>query len=470
MNARTFHFVLRCAPAILPVLVAGCGTVARQTSDLEVPASWKQDGARGVATLDTAALTRWWSRFQDPVLDRLITEALQGSTNVRTAFARVEESRARRGVAGAALFPQVTGGLSAQAASSRDRVADVTTTRDTYTPALNMSWEVDVTGRLSQNLKAAMSDLDQAQDNYYAAQVSLAAEVADAYVSLRVAETQLSVYQRNVAAREGTAQITRWREQAGQGSALETQQAASTLEQARAAVPNIKQNIEQGRNRLALLSGRAPGSLDSLLTRARAVPAPPSVPAAGIPAEMLAQRPDVRAARHAFEAAVTRTKSAERQQYPTLTLTGSLSLQSLGTGALFSPQTAAADALGQLAAPIFNAGRIRQNIHIQSALEKQALIAWEASVLDSLSEVENAFIAINRTRQRLATLDLAVAAAREAEKLASQSYEAGQIDLLQVLDAQRTLLTLEEQDAIARGNTASAHIQLYKALGGGWSR
>ncbi len=131
---------------------------------------------------------------------------------------------------------------------------------------------------------------------------------------------------------------------------------------------------------------------------------------------------------------------------------------------------AAANVLGNLSAPIFNAGRIKQTINIQSAQEKQALITYEGTVLRALSEVENALIAVNRTSERLQTLNGAVAAAKEAATLASQSYEAGQVDLLQVLDTQRTLLSLEEQQTITIGDRASAHIQLYKSLGGGWSR
>ncbi|HAL71369.1 MAG TPA: RND transporter, partial [Verrucomicrobiales bacterium] len=309
-----------------------------------------------------------------------------------------------------------------------------------------------------------------ATENYYAAQVTLAAEVAEAYVDLRTAQAQLEVYQRNLSTRGDTVQITRWREQAGESTTFETQQAASTLEQARATLPSLKQTIEQTQNRLALLSGKTPGALDALLAPPRRVPEPAAVLALGIPADTLRQRPDVRAAERGVEAAVARTKSAEKERYPTLTLSGSLGVDALKAGSLLSPEVAAASLLGNLSAPIFNAGRIRQTINVQSAQEKQALIAYESTVLQALSEVENALIAVSRSSERLRTLDGAVTSAKEAATLAAQSYEAGQIDLLQVLDTQRTLLSLEEQQTLTQGDRASAHIQLYKALGGGWSR
>lgn len=450
-------------------MLTSCITTKRASSDLATPAHWQSQNSKA-GKLNTSALTRWWSRFHDATLSQLIDEALKASPDVRTAAAKIEESRARRGVERSTLFPQLTGGTSGNVTRTEDRAANVTSNRESYTTSIDASWEIDLSGKLRQNVKAADADLSQASENYYSAQVSLAAEVADAYVTLRATQTQLTVYERNVAVREDTTQITRWREQAGEGTTFETQQAASTLEQARATIPQLKQTIEQTKNRLALLSGRTPGSLNALLAKSGSIPQPPSMLATGIPADTLRQRPDVRAAERALEAAVARTKSAEREQFPSLTLSGSIGIESLTTGTIFSPQSAAANAVGQLTAPIFNAGRIRQNIHIQSAQEKQALIAWEKAVLTALSEVEDALVAVQRTAERLKILDTAVASAREAEKLAADSYEAGQIDLLQVLDAQRTLLTLEEQQAVARSNQTSAHISLYKALGGGWSR
>lgn len=470
MPTSTFSATSRTITALLlPLLLGSCVSAKRQTSEFTAPSKWNSTSAKP-GPLNTAALTRWWSRFNDTTLSRLIDEALQTSPDVRTASARIEESRARLGAERSTLFPQITGSTAGSATRSDDRSANVISNRESYTASIDASWEIDLFGKLRQNLNAADADLAQVIANYEGAQVSLAAEVADAYTTLRSAQTQLAVYESNVAAREDTTQITRWREQAGEGTTFETQQAASTLEQARANIPQLKQTIEQTKNRLALLSGRTPGSLDSLLAASRPIPQPPSMLATGIPADTLRQRPDVRAAERALEAAVARTKSAEREQLPSLTLSGSIGLEALTSGTLFSPQSAAANAAGQLMAPIFNAGRIRQNINIQSAQEKQALIAWEKAVLTALSEVENALIAVQRTSERLRTLDSAVVSAQEAEKLAADSYQAGQIDLLQVLDAQRTLLTLEEQQAVARGNQTSAHISLYKSLGGGWSR
>lgn len=458
---------LLCLPALL--ITPSCTWTTRARSDLAVPPAWQQARGSTIVPLDTARLAQWWTRFNDPVLNRLIADALQSSPDVRTSLARVEESKARRGVSRAALFPQIGADASGQGTRSENRNTGVSTT-DSYGAGTSLSWEIDLSGRLRQNLRASSADLAQATENYYGAQVTLAAAVAESYVDLRAAETQLAVYERNVATRSDTVQLTRWKQQAGESNVFETQQAASTLEQARATIPTLKLAITQTKNQLALLSGKTPGTLDALLAKPRSVPRPPSVLAVGIPADTLRQRPDVRAAQRGVEAAAYRTKSAEREQLPTLTLNGDLGTTATTAAAFFSPQTVAASVVGSLSAPIFTAGRIRQTINIQSAQEKQALIAYESTVLTALSEVENALAAIRRTQERLGTLDSAITSAREAATLAKQSFEAGQADLLQVLDTQRTLLSLEEQQTLTLGDNASAHIQLYRALGGGWSK
>jgi NodT family efflux transporter outer membrane factor (OMF) lipoprotein len=455
-------------PTMAALLLSSCAGLAPGANEIEteVPSKWNAGGAKGKA-LDTAALPKWWERFHDPAMSQVVAEALRASPNIRTALSKIREARATRGVERAALFPQLDAGLSAQA-SREDRRGNAATTSENYGASLDASWEVDLFGKQRQTVRAATADLAQSHENFYAAQVSLAAETATAYIDLRTAEAQLAVLQNSIATREQTVQLTQWREQAGQGNALETQQAITSLEQARTAVPSLKQTIAQTKNQLALLAGKPPGAVNKLLARTRAVPAPPSRITLGIPAETLRQRPDVRAAEHAVNAAFFRTKAAQAERYPSLNLSGSIGVEALKAGRIFSPESTAASILGSLAAPIFDAGRITQNIHIQNERQRQALITYESTVLTALSEVENALIAIRRTSETLEVVNRAVLAAREAAKLASQRYEAGDVDLLNVLDAQRTLLSLEEQQVNTSGNRVSAHIQLYRALGGGW--
>ena len=450
--------------AVAMMTVVSCvGKGAREMAAdaVAVPGRWQQ-GSSLSKPFDVAL---WWRRFRDPVLNELITEALKSSPTVRLALEKVTEYRARRGVESANLFPSLEANQSGRGARTTSGV----TTSESYQASFDVSWQVDLFGKQYQTLKAATADLEQIGENFYGAQVTLAADVATAYVALRSAEAQLSVVQRSLGTRGETVQLTQWREQAGTGDALDTQRSISTLEQARASMPALQLSVVQSKNQLALLSGRAPGSLDSRLAGSRRVPEMISRIAAGVPAEALRQRPDVRAAEHVLEAAFARTQSAKRERLPSLNLSGSIGIDALEAGNIFSPEAAIASILASLATPVIDAGRIRQNIRAVSSRERQALIAYEATVLNALAEVENALAAVRRYAEQHRIVLKAAAAAREADTLAAWQYEAGQVDLLVALDAQRTLLTLEQQDVTTTAQSANACVQLYQALGGGWS-
>ncbi|MDF9828136.1 multidrug efflux system outer membrane protein [Ereboglobus sp. PH5-10] len=482
----TLFLLTRGTAAASLLLLASCATPSgpRSLSDstVAVPETWQNTSEASVTRpAQTSAadnLSAWWTRYDDPVLTRLINGALQTSPDIRTALSKIEQSRATRGVTKSDLLPSLSAGADARTSRTKDHTTSphTTTSGESYSASLDASWEIDLFGKNRQSLKAADADLAQTEQNFHAAQVSLAAEVATAYVSLRSAEAQLAVVEESLRTRAETTQITQWRAQSGDASALELQQAVSTLEQARASIPSLRQNIAQARNQLTRLSGLAPGALDQLLTQntanagtAYSSRIPKSdTPAVAIPADTLRQRPDIRAAEYAFAATVARLKAAERDRLPSLKLTGSLSLESLRAGDLFDPSTTVASALGSLTAPIFAGGRIKQNIAIQNELTKQSLIAYESAVLTALTDVENALVSIQRTTERITILDRANAAAREAAELAAIQYEAGQVYITTLLDAQRTELSIQEQQVSATADYTNAQIQLYKALGGGW--
>ncbi len=462
----TTHWPHWLALAVLPGAVWAGSDPAPRTAPVAVPAQWHAEAAVA-GTLDTAALANWWTRFNDPVLDQLVAEALRQSPDIRTALSRIAAARATKSIERSGLFPS----LDANASGSRStvRATDVTTTAESYGASLDARWEIDLFGRQRLGLAAAQADLAQTTENAHAVQVSLAAEVASTYVTLRSTEAQLAALESSVAAQAETAQVAQWREQAGLASGLDAQQATSTLEQARASLPSLRQTLSETRNRLASLCGRTPGELDPLLAAPGSLPAVPAALAVGIPAEALRQRPDIRAAERGVEAALARRKSAQRDRLPSLSLTGSLGVESLKAGDIFSPDRNLSRLVGSLAAPIFAGGRINTTIVVKTESERQALIAYESAVLSALAEVENAQTSVARTAERLDSLTRAAAAAREAATLAAQKYQAGEADMLVALDAQRTSLALDQQQVAAAAARLTAHIQLYKSLGGGWT-
>ena len=457
---------------LLVLLLGACATHhGSWKDDVQVPARWPSQEHSG-RSLNTSAIRQWWRRFNDPVLDGLIAQALTASPDIKTALSRITESRGERSVVLSGLLPSVSGNASDSNERRDEQSTGLVTRSETSHLSLDMSWEIDLFGRQLQNLKAASKDVQKTVENYYAAQVTLTADVATAYIALRGAQARLGVLQSNIKTRSDTTQITRWKQEAGLSDMLEVQQAVSTLEQARAAIPTIEQTIAETKNQLAVLCGQTPGKLDGLLARLSTLPKVPSKIATGIPAEALHNRPDVRAAEDDILAAYHRKTAAELERLPTIDLSGTIGLEALRSGTLFSPEAAARTLAGSLLAslsqPIFEGGRITANIRINQAQAKQAVYAYESTVLTALSEVANALVAIRRTSEGLDILRKANQAASEASELATKQYEAGSVDLLTVLDVQRTQLTVEEARVTTEANQLSAYVQLYKSLGGGW--
>jgi NodT family efflux transporter outer membrane factor (OMF) lipoprotein len=453
--------------AVPALLLAGCQPSFEIPTTGPIPVAWKNAAAFPAAQPDRD-LARWWGAFDDPTLTRLIRTGLETSPDIASATARVREARANRKATAAALFPGVSGSTGTAAGIS-DSDGTPHTTSHSYSAGLSASWEADLFGRNRSNLAAAAANLGVAEENLHSARASLAAEIAVAYTSLRANQSRLDVLRRNIQLQTETYQIADWRQRAGEADQLESGQAETSLVQSKAAIPALEQSIAQGKNLLARLCGRAPGGLDALLASTSAIPDPARRLAFGIPADTLRQRPDVRLAGYSLLGAVAATRAAEAEQFPSLTLSGTLGINSLSSARLYNPETVTAGIIAGLAGPIFDAGRIRANIEASDARTDQALEAYRASVLLALSEVEDALIACRRTAERLAALEKATLLARETDQLARQQYEAGEIDFLSVLDSQRTLLGLEDSRISTHADRTTAYIRLYQALGGGWS-
>ena len=487
----------RIAPALLLVL-AGCAAVGPDYAPprTALPATWAQaasgasagSGSAGaapgsaVAGPDSAVtghdagapagppathrsgLRAWWGLFGDPLLDALVDEALEGSPDLRIAAARLEQARAQRGIAQAGFLPSAS--ASASARESAGRGADSSTS---YGLGLDARWEVDLFGGLRRGLEAADADLQASAAALGSAQVSLAAESALAYLDVRLLQARLDVAGRNLASQEETLQLTDWRAQAGLVGSLDVEQARAGVEQVRALLPALRSSLGQARHRLAVLSGQPPAALDERLAVPARIPAAPVAVALSIPAEVLAQRPDVHAAERTLAAETARVGQAEAARYPGLSLAGSIGLESLTLGALTADGATVRSIAANLAATVFDGGRLRRQVEIRSAVQAQALASYEATVLAALEEVENALLAVRSARERRSALTAAAEAARNAALLARQRYASGLIDFQAVLDSGRTVLSAEDALVAGDAEAATSMVRLYKALGGGWT-
>lgn len=457
-----------CVAALLAVALGGCAAVGPDYSEpqLAVPAGWS--AGTGTDAMDAVLLARWWHGFGDPVLDRLVADALAANLDLAQARARLREARARRGVAGAALAPSVDASLSGSRSRSSGQSGSGST-RELYSAGFDASWELDVFGGVRRSVEAAQADLEASVESLSDTRVSLAAEVALNYIDLRTAEQRLAIAEESIASRGENHQIIRWRQQAGLVSELDLAQATTDLESTRAVLPPLRTAVIEAKNRLAVLLGRNPGELESLVHADRPIPLAAAEIVAAIPADTLRQRPDVRVAERRLAAQTARLGEAEAARYPSFRLSGSLGLEALELDALADRGANTHSLFGGITAPVFNAGRIAANIEIQDALVEQARLAYRAAVLAALEEVENALTAVANTDARRVKLAEAAAAARTTLAIAEYRYASGLADFLSVLDAQRTQLSLDEQLAGSTGELARAQVRLYKALGGGWS-
>ena len=462
-----------CRPAglialLCAALVSGCAAVGPDYAQpqLPVPAGWTAAADQHPA--DAAVLATWWRQFDDPVLDRLIADALAANPGLAEARARLREARARRGAAGAQLAPSVDASLSGSTATGSSQTGSGAT-RELYRAGFDASWELDVFGGLRRGVEAAQAEMEASVESLRDTRVSLAAEVALNYIDLRTAEERLAIAEASIAARSENHEIIHWRQQAGLVSELDLAQATTDLESTRAVLPPLRTAVIEAKNRLAVLLGRNPGELESLVHADRPIPLAAAEIVAAIPADTLRQRPDVRVAERRLAAQTARLGEAEAARYPSFRLSGSLGLEALELDALADRDANTRSLFGGITAPVFNAGRIAANIEIQDALVEQARLAYRAAVLAALEEVENALTAVANTDARRAKLAEAAAAARTTLAIAEYRYASGLADFLSVLDAQRTQLSLDEQLAGSTGELARAQIRLYKALGGGWS-
>ena len=478
-------WVFRLVPLGSAVCLAGCvlvgpNYVAPTASELNVPPSWQGASATTGAGLDVA---NWWQQLGDPLLTRLIAEAMQASPDVQSARAKLRQARAQRRLAFGNLWPTIGASASAQhqelgqsgvgggqnPSSNDAQNAAVSGSQELYDVGFDASWEPDIVGGQRRALEAARADEEASAATLRQAHVTLAAEVARNYVDARSAQARIMIAQANLASQSETLALTQWRVQAGLTSALDAEQARTNVEQVRAAIPVLETSLAQAEHRLAVLVGRAPGALQNELSTPAPIPQVPEPLTIGIPADILRQRPDVAAAERTLGAATARIGEAEAARYPSLTLSGTVGLEALTVGALTHGSSLAANVLGKLAQTIFDGGRISAQIEIQNAAQKQSLANYKATVLGALEDVENALVSIANSQARTTALTNAVESARNAAVLARHRYTSGLIDFQTVLDTERTVLTVEESLKEAQADNTTAVIQLYKALGGGWA-
>jgi len=448
------------------VALSGCAQTGwRDTVETPGAPAWVTTSATiSTASTAPATLASWWKQLNDPLLDQLIAEALTAAPDLRSAQAKLRQARASENLAQANLLPSV--GASASAKRSKSGSSDA---QSLYSAGFDASWEPSIFGGLSDAANAAEADAEATAATLESTRASLAAEVALNYITLRTSQRRLAIARDNLASQAETLQITEWRSAAGLVGVLDVDQASTNLEQSKATIPSLEDGRAQAEHHMAVLTGQAPGALRERLAAVQPLPRAPDSVAVGIPADTLRQRPDVRAAELKVQAERARAAQSEAERYPSLSLSGSFGWQALSVAGLGGGGSLARSLAASLAQTLFDGGRIKSRIAAQNAVEEQAVIAYEKAVLTALEDVENALSAYAAGRARVEARQKAAASALRANTLARLQYQSGTVDFQKVLDTDRTRLSAEDGVASADADVLTAVVQLYKALGGGWT-
>jgi multidrug efflux system outer membrane protein len=337
-----------------------------------------------------------------------------------------------------------------------------------FSAGLDASWELDIFGANRSGLSASEATAQASEASLGNVQVSITAEVALNYISLRNTQARLVIANSNLTSQLETLQITEWRTQAGLVSSLDAEQAKVSAELTRAIIPPLQTSIAQFNHALAVLTGQPPAALLQQLSVVNPVPQATNDFALNFPAETLRQRADVRAAEYKVTADLAKLAQTDAARLPNFSLSGSLGLSALTLGSLTSGSSVLSSLLANVAMPLFDGGSRRAKVRAQEAVLAQTRLTYKATVLTALQEVEDALVALRGDIQRVSRLKLASEAASNAALMARQRYDSGLADFQVVLETQRSLLSTQDSVASANADVSSDHVRLYKALGGGW--
>lgn len=454
------------APALLTLALSACAV----GPDYRAPAT---DPAR-IDALENADYDRsrfeatWWQQFDDPTLNQLVQRSLQDNRELRVAFSRLRAARAIRDDVANDRFPTVTSrasgefGKAQQPPTSEDRIR-----QERYDLGLDMAWEVDLFGRIQRQLEASEARIELAEADYYQLQVSLIAELVDAYGTLRGAQLRESIARKNLKNQQDSRAITEQLRDAGVGNELDVLRADARLAATEASLPQLQAQQVRAQNRIATLLGQRPEQLEIDLT-AKPLPVIAKALPIGNPADLLRRRPDIRAAERQLAAATAEVGVATADLFPRVSLSGFLGFTA-GRGSQLGASAARAWGVApSITWAAFDLGSVRARLRGAEAEADGALSQYEQQVLLALEESENAFSDYAKRQQRLISLVRQAEASRAAAEQAAIRYREGTVDFLVLLDAERERLAAEDAQASAEVELYSGIVAIYKALGGGW--
>lgn len=420
----------------------------------------------------TADLAQWWTVFNDPVLNALVQTAYRQNLTLKDAGYRVLQARAQLGIARGGLFPQtqaMNGDYYRQAISRDSANRSFVGQRfyDQWDYGFSLSWELDFWGRFRRMIEYAGDTMNASIENYNAALVTLVGDVATAYIQIRTLERQIELTQQNLRLQQETLVLAEARFRGGNTSDLDVEQARTIVNQTASQVPMLEISLRTANNQLCVLLGMPPEDLRKLLGPG-AIPIAPKEAVAGVPADLLRRRPDVRQAEYAAAAQSAQIGVAMSELYPHISITGTLDYQSQSLRNLISPGSFQGTAGPTYTWNLLNYGRLFNNVRYQQALFQQLVVDYQNTVLSAAQEVENGMVTFVKSQEQAVALEASVVAAQEAVKIAVAQYRGGMVTFNWVAQLETTLVAEQNLLAQTRGQIAEGLVDVYRALGGGW--
>ena len=456
--------------AVAVSLLSGCQSIwpDYQRPKVEIPAQYSEASALQDGKSDSQISTTWWTLYQDPILNDLITKALQNNTDIKLAVARIEEADAVMREVGAALFPEIDLGAD----GTRSRITESGANpifsgnpRNNFRVQLGTSFELDFWGKLRRakdSARALALSTRYAKDTVA---LSLSGTVASNYLILRSIESQIAITQNNLKSREDSLALTKRRLDGGVASALDVHQAEVASANLSAQLAELNRVKAITTHQLAVLTGNL--GLNLAVADIKTLPIPPTPPA-GLPSSLLEARPDVRQTEEAMIAADANIGVAKAALYPTISLTGIFGGESLELGDILKSASRIWTAGLSLNLPIFDSGRLNSRVDQASARQKQALANYEGAIQNAFREVNDALVNVRQNAERESALNRSQEAAKKALEISENRYKSGYTAYLDVLDAQRVYNDASLAFVQSRQARLIATVELFKALGGGW--
>ncbi|MBB4112680.1 NodT family efflux transporter outer membrane factor (OMF) lipoprotein [Rhizobium sp. BK226] len=465
-SLRTRLSSLRYAASAFTLLLAGCVSGPDHVPpEMPLPAKFEEGTTKSNGNVVTA---EWWKAYRDKRLDGLVAHGLSENLDVLQALESINSAAANVTVAGAGGLPSLSVDASHTVSGEKGRLRTTVGTTNTTGGEASLSWLLDIFGQYRRSKESAIASLGAAYATADNAKLTFLKDLVESYIDARYYQERIALAQASLKSRQQTYELTQLQLKAGAASRLDVVQAEGLVQSTKSDIPGLEQSFTESAHHIATLLGMPAASLMDELQKSAGQPVFRGDIRAGIPADLIRNRPDIRKAERELAAAVADIGAAEAQLYPSISLSGSISPSWVKSSGASGSSLTSWSFGPTLNLPIFDGGKLRANVDIEKSDARAQYLAWKAAVLNGVEEVENALSAVRRDTQTLAPLRRQVQTAEESLALSTASYKDGASSLLDVLDAQRSVSDAEASLAATVQQVAKDYVDLYVAVGAGY--